>query len=132
MKSVFKEICIMLLLCIAVILIFAIVFYDYIQVYKVVQNKVSYTVPEDVKAELEEDVYEVETKPQEITYSVTESDLKNYQSSTVYQPGNPNPFKFLQSGSDSVDTSTGTATGNSGTGTDSNKIQYYYPATSTK
>ena len=45
----------MVLLCVAVILIFAIVFYDFIP-NDVIPNKVAYTVPDDIAAELKEEV----------------------------------------------------------------------------
>ena len=40
-KSVFKEICIMLLLCIAIVLILGVIFYDSIPSNKAVPNKLS-------------------------------------------------------------------------------------------
>ncbi len=128
MKSVIKEICITLLLCVAVVLVFGIVFYDYVPISKVVPNKVAYTIPNDVQTELNDNVSVQEIKPKEITYSVTSSDLKQYESATVYQPGNPNPFNAIPTGSaNSIINSTGSNGNDSGGSSSSNGIQYYYP-----
>ena len=128
MKKVIKEICIGILALIAIMLLLAIVFYDYVPINKVIPNKVAYTVPENVKTELNEDVTIQNTQPQKITYSVTSSDLEEYKSATVYQPGNPNPFQAYSTGSsnaiiDGTGTSASAITSSSG-------IQYYYPQTS--
>lgn len=130
MKNIIKEICITILLCVAVVLIFAIVFYDYVPISKVVPNKVAYAPPEDVKTELNEDVTIQETQPKQITYSVTSSDLKQYQSATVYQPGNPNPFRPYSTDNNNtiLDNTIGT-TANGGNSFE-NGIQYYYPSSS--
>ena len=49
-KSIFKEICIMILLCIAIVLVLGVIFYDSIPTNKVVPNKLSaYTTPENVR-----------------------------------------------------------------------------------
>lgn len=128
MKNVIKEICIGILVFIAVMLLLAIIFYDYVPINKVIPNKVAYTVPDNVKVELNEDVTIQNSQPQKITYSVTSSDLQQYQSATVYQPGNPNPFQAYSTGRenaivDGTPSSTSAVTSNTG-------IQYYYPQTS--
>ena len=131
MKSIIKEICIGILICVAALLIFAIAFYDYVPLNKVVPEKVAYSIPEDVKAELVEDVTINETQPQKITYSVTTKDLQLYQSATVYQPGNQNPFHAVSTGTGNYlisGTGEGTISDDTsgGTTTTSNGIQYYY------
>ena len=128
MKNVIKEICIGILAFISVMLLLAIIFYDYVPINKIIPNKVAYTVPDNVKAELNEDVTIQNSQPQKITYSVTSSDLQQYQSATVYQPGNPNPFQAYSTGNsnaivDGTPSSTSAVTSNTG-------IQYYYPQTS--
>jgi len=134
-KTIIKEICMMLLICLAIALIFGIVFYDYIPVSKVIPNKVAYTVPEGVQEELNEDVSVQEIKPQEITYSVTESDLVQYKATTVYQPGNPNPFQAYSTGNTNSTIINGTTNNGSTTGGGNsggqNGIQYYYPTNTT-
>ena len=129
-KSILKEVCITILLCTAMVLAFGIIFYDYIPINKVIPEKVAYEVPTDVKSELNEEIFKQESKPA-IRYSVTSSDLKTYESTTVYQPGNPNPFKAY-----STKDVNGTIIGNGieeGNTNSQNSIQYYYPTnTSTK
>ena len=54
LKSVIKEIFIILLLSIAILLILGILFYEYIPINKVVPEKEAYTTPEEVKNEINE------------------------------------------------------------------------------
>ena len=126
MKNVIKEICIAILLGIACLLIFAIVFYEYVPVNKFVPEKVEYSIPANVKAELGEDLSIKETQPQQITYSVTNSDLQQYKDATVYQPGNQNPFIAIQTGTQNlIINETGGETTEDGT-ISGNGIQYHY------
>lgn len=92
-KSVIKEITIMLLLCIAIVLILGILFYDYIPTNKVVPKKEAYTTPENVKEEIEERITELEKT--EISYEITGSDLNIYKQSASYKPGKANPFALV-------------------------------------
>lgn len=132
MKNIIKEICIGILVFIAVILLLAIVFYDYVPINKdAPKEKIAYTVPDNIKTELNSDVSTQNSQPQKITYSVTSSDLEQYRSATVYQPGNPNPFQAYATGNNNAIVD-GTPTSTSGDKTNSG-IQYYYPnASSTK
>lgn len=134
-KSILKELCIIILLCIATVLVFGIAFYDFVPISKIVPNKVAYTVPQEIQNELNEDVTVQEIKPQQITYSVTSSDLKQYQSATVYQPGNPNPFQAYSTGNGNstiINNSTGNTTTGGSAGSSNNGIQYYYSNSSLK
>lgn len=92
-KSIIKEIFIMVLLCIAIILILGILFYDYIPSNKVVPAKEAYQTPNNVKEEINEQITEIEKT--EISYEVTEKDLKLYKQSSSYKPGKPDPFAEL-------------------------------------
>ena len=115
-KTVLQEICIMALLCVAILLLFGIAFYDYIPISKTIPNKVKYSVPNDVKTELEAAVVnDTTTGPKNIIYSVTASDLSQYRYEEVYQPGNPNPFQpyFVENNTSAIINGTGTATGTS-------------------
>ncbi|MBR1802489.1 MAG: hypothetical protein IJ777_00705 [Clostridia bacterium] len=90
-KAVIKEICIMLLLCIAILLILGVIFYEYIPSNKAVPNKLAtYATPENVQSEINEKVTELE-KPEE-TYEITSSDLNLYKQSHSYTSGKVNPF----------------------------------------
>lgn len=90
LKSVIKEIFIILLLSIAILLILGILFYDYIPINKVVPEKEAYTTPDEVKNEIDEEI--AESQKIEVTYEVTDSDLNIYEQSGSYSEGKANPF----------------------------------------
>ena len=90
LKSVIKEIFIILLLSIAILLILGILFYDYIPINKVVPEKEAYTTPEEVKNEIDEEI--AESEKIEVTYEVTDSDLNVYEQTGSYSEGKANPF----------------------------------------
>lgn len=107
-KSIIKEIIIMLLLCVAILLILGVLFYDYIPSNKVVPGKIAYSTPENIKEEVNEEV--IEANKTKITYEVTDADLNIYKQSNSYVPGKRDPFSM-----ESTQT-----TGNSTGGTTSN------------
>lgn len=113
-KSVIKEIIIMLLLCVAIVLILGILFYDYIPTNKIVPTKEAYTTPETVKVEINEQITEIEKT--EISYEITGSDLNLYKQSSSYKPGKANPFALVNSSNNT------TGTSNGGTNTSSNTV----------
>ena len=90
LKSVLKEIFIILLLSVAIVLILGILFYDYIPINKVVPDKQAYTTPENVRNELDEQISEAEKI--EVTYEVTDADLNIYKQTGTYTEGKANPF----------------------------------------
>lgn len=116
-KSVFKEICIIILLCIAIILVLGVIFYDYIPTNKAVPNKLStYITPEDVKTEIDEQISEINKV--EVSYEITGTDIKLYEQINSYNPGKVDPF----SANNSVEniennTQTNTSTNSNSTGT---------------
>lgn len=115
-KSVFKEIGIMLLLCIAIALILGVLFYDYIPTNKAVPNKLAaYVTPEDVKKEIDEEI--VEKNKTEVSYQITGSDLSLYKQTHGYTSGKVNPFAPSPS-TEKVEEKGGTS-GNSNTGSTS-------------
>lgn len=89
-KSIIKEIFIMLLLCIAIVLILGIILYDYIPSNKVIPVKEAYETPNDVKEEINEQITEIEKT--EISYEITDADLNLYKQTSSYKPGKPDPF----------------------------------------
>ena len=89
-KSVFKEIFIILLLSIAILLILGILFYDYIPINSYIPEREAYTTPNNVLEELNEAI--TETEKIEVTYEVTDSDLNIYRQSGSYTEGKANPF----------------------------------------
>ena len=92
-KTIFKEIFIMLLLCIAIVLILGILFYDYIPTNRVIPAKEAYTTPENVKEEIEEQITEIEKT--EVSYEITDSDLNIYKQTSSYKPGKRDPFSLV-------------------------------------
>jgi len=120
LKTVFKEIIITLLLCLAIILVLSILFYDYNPITKVIPNKVAYTVPENIKNELEEEKiqnsFEIENK----VYTIESSDLNIYKKSNSYNPGKANPF--AATASEVTNPNTNTSNSESQTNTNANTI----------
>ena len=91
LKSVFKEIFIMLLLCVAIVLILGVMFYNYIPTNKTIPNKLAeYSTPENVRTEIDQKTSEEEK--QEISYEIDGSDLKLYIQTNSYTTGKANPF----------------------------------------
>ena len=91
LKSVFKEIFIMLLLCVAIVLILGVLFYNYIPTNKTIPNKLAeYSTPENVKTEIDQETSGEEK--QEISYEIDGSDLKLYRQTNSYTTGKANPF----------------------------------------
>ena len=106
-KSIIKEIIIMLLLCVAILLILGVLFYDYIPSNKVVPSKIAYSTPENIPAEINEEV--IEANNTKITYEVTDADLNIYKQSNSYVPGKRDPFSMEET------QPTGNATGGTST-----------------
>ena len=91
MKSIIKEIIIILLLCIAICLILGVIFYNYIPTNKVVPSKVeAYSTSDSIKEEINEEI--VEYPKQNIVFEITDSDLTLYRKSDSYDAGKANPF----------------------------------------
>ncbi len=94
LKSVIRETCIMLLLCLAIVLVLAVVFYEYNPINKVVPSPLTYAMPEtlsDVKEELDTPLKN-ENEQVIRTYEITDDDLKLYKH-TNYDAGKANPFE---------------------------------------
>lgn len=94
-KTIFKEIIIVLLLCIAILLVLSVLFYDYNPLTKVVPNKIAYTVPENIKNELEEESVSEEFSIQNKVYTIEGSDLNIYRKGNAYNPKQDNPFESI-------------------------------------
>lgn len=108
-KSILKEIIIILLLCVAILLILSVLFYDYNPINKVVPSKIeSYTAPEEVRNELEEETIDDEIGTQNKVYVIDGSDLNLYKKSNSYNPSKENPFAT----SNEPNTQSGTTNGN--------------------
>ena len=125
LKSVMKEIVIILLLSIAILLILMVLFYDYIPLSKVMPERETYVTPSEVQQELAEDIAKNNAVP--ITYSVTDADLNIYKQSGTTVEGKANPFAPAQTTSDDNNTTGNTTTGGSTTNTNTNSNTTYNP-----
>lgn len=135
-KSVLKEVCIMLLLCIAIVLILGVIFYDSIPSNKAVPNKLSaYTTPENVQTEIDEEVSGMNKV--EVSYEITSSDLTLYKQTQSYTPGKPDPFSASTSTNETntnggTQTNTSDNTENTTTNTDPNSTGTFFNETGHK
>lgn len=138
-KSIVKEIIIMLLVCLAILLVLCVLLYDFIPSNKVLPAEVSYAPSEEIKNELESAV-EGEQTEVVLSYEVTSTDLRNYEKSDDYNAGKVNPFsEYIEkpdgeiegNGSSSNANSNTSSNSNSNTGTSSGKGNTssgtYYP-----
>lgn len=116
MKSVIKEIAIMLLLLAAIVLGLGVLFYDYIPSSKVVPTVLEYKTPNNITEELSETITN-NSEEVIITYEVDSKDLNIYEKTKDYNAGNPNPFSYYTTGTVTNNTNT---TNNSNTNNNSN------------
>ena len=117
-KNIFKEIVIILLLCLAIILILGVLLYEYVPFNKEIPEKVSYVTPQNVK-EVLQTVDGVEEDKVVRTYELEETDLNNYKRVNDYKPGKANPFSSYKTEENTTtdgNTTTGNTTGNSTSG----------------
>lgn len=130
MKSIIKEILIILLLCLAICLVLGVIFYDYIPTNKVVPSTVeAYKTSDTIKEEINQEV--VEYPKQNITFEITDSDLTIYKQEKNYDSGKANPFATASSGTTGNTTgglSTGNTTGGSST-TNPDSTDHFFNST---
>ena len=118
MKSVLKEIIIILLLCCAICLILGVVFYDYIPTNKVIPSTVEpYTTSNTIKEEINQEI--TEFQKQTIVMEITDSDLKIHKQERSYDSGKINPFAKSSSGTTKTENGGGNTTGNTNQNPDS-------------
>ncbi len=120
MKTVFKEIIVILLLILAIMLILGVFLYDYIPMNKVVPKIEQYEVPNNIKEELEENVEDTQNTMTPIIYEINNSDLNSYEKTKDYQKGKVNPFADITT---NTVVSTNTTTQNNGTTANTNNNQ---------
>ena len=110
MKSVIKEIFIIILLIIVIVLILGILFYEYNPTKKKIPTQVAdYQLPQEMQEELEETLEETKTQNIVKTYRIDATDLKIYERTNDYNKGKANPFAPGR-----TESSTGTQPGSSG------------------
>ncbi len=122
-KTVLKEIIIILLLILATILLLGITLYNYVPMYKVVPEKVSYKPTQEVQ-QISNEMNKLKEDMPITSYTVTASDLTDYKRVNEYVAGRKNPFASLNTGKNNTTTSgaanTGSATSaNTNTGSTS-------------
>lgn len=157
MKTIIKELIIVLLLILAIVLVLGVLLYDYIPMNKVVPQIEQYEAPDNIKEELEDDIDETENTMSPIVYEIDASDLSLYEKTNDYQKGNVNPFANVNStttattttntnagetngdnsntnstGSTVTPTETNTTTSNTTTSTNTNSEGTFLPSTGTK
>ena len=92
-KSVIKEILIIILLIVAILLILGIMFYEYTPNSKQVPTAVAeYTLSADIEKELNETIKAQETQNIIETYRVDDDDLALDRRKKIYEEGKINPF----------------------------------------
>lgn len=97
MKSIIKEIFIILLLCLTICLVLGVIFYDYIPTNKVVPSTVeAYKTSNTIKDEISQEI--VDYPKQNITLEITDSDLTMYGKDHIYESGKANPFAPASAG----------------------------------
>lgn len=113
-KSIIKEISIIILLIIVILLVLGIIFYEYRPSTKKIPSTVAeYTLPQDMQEELEETIETTEKQNIIQTYRVDSKDLNRYERNDEYIKGKPNPFgKIENTGSSSTDNNTSNSTNN--------------------
>lgn len=115
-KSIFKELIIVLLLCLAIILVLGILLYEYVPMSKTIPNQVAYTTPEEVKQELL-DSDTIDESQIVLTYEVNGDDLNNYKRIQDYKPGKANPFSSYKTEENNANGETGSANGQANSAT---------------
>lgn len=113
LKTVIKEICIILLLSVAILLVFGIIFYNYIPIGVTIPTKEAYETPAEVQNEIDD--LTAESIKTEKTYEVTDSDLNIYKQKANYTEGKTDPF--------ALEENTNTTTSNSTNIQNTNKNQ---------
>lgn len=101
-KTILREMMIVLLLCIAILFVLSILFYDYNPISKVVPNKIAYVVPENIRNELKEENVQNTISIENKVYTVEGSDLNIYKKSNSYNPSKENPFATTVNGNSNV------------------------------
>ena len=128
-KKIFKEVFIILLVCIAIILIMAVIFYNYMPTNKIIPAKVTaYKTPENIEAEITEDTIGSYTT-QEQEYTIDDTDLSKYQATQSYNPGKPDPFAEYSEANvitNNIDDTGANSSNNNNQNVDENVTDNYY------
>ena len=115
MKTMIKEIIIVLLLVLAILLVLGVFLYDYIPMNKVVPKIEQYETPNNIKEELEKTVEDTQDMMTPIIREINGNDLKIYEKTKDYQKGKVNPF------ADTTNTVTSSTTNQTNTNANENE-----------
>ena len=124
-KSIFKEILIILLVCVAIVLIMAVIFYNYIPTNKVIPAKVTaYQLPQNVEEIINETTID-SFNSSSINYTIDNSDLTRYEAAQSYNPGKADPFAAYTEDAPAATNNTGNG-GTNSQPVDENVTDNYY------
>lgn len=113
-KSIIKEMLIIILLIVMILLVLGILFYDYNPTTARIPTAVeNYSLPIEMQDELNETIKTTETQNLVQTYSVDRYDLYDYEKSKDYEKGKPNPFAETATKENSTSNKNQTNTNNS-------------------
>lgn len=132
MKTMIKEIIIVLLLVLAILLVLGVFLYDYIPMNKVVPKIEQYETPNNIKEELEKTVEDTQDMMTPITREINGNDLKIYEKTKDYQKGKVNPFADTTNTVTSSTTNQTNANENKTNTTNPDEKGNYLPNTGTK
>lgn len=112
-KSVFKEIIIVLILMVILVLLLGILFYDYVPSSKTIPSKVQeYALEETVKQELDKELDNLNSEEIIKTYKLDAKDIEHYEKTNEYNKGKINPFAEYSEGANNTNTSENNTTPN--------------------
>lgn len=129
MKSILKEMFIILLLCLAICLVLGVIFYDYIPTNKVVPSTVeAYKTSNTIKDEISQEI--VDYPKQNITLEITDSDLTMHKQDHSYESGKANPFAPASAGAsgNTNNVNSGNITGG-GSNSNSDSTDHFFNST---
>ena len=118
-KTIIKEILILIPLTLAIVFASAVLFYNYMPTSKIVPEIIKYEAPENITEEIAESITE-NNEEVIITYQVDKKDLNVYERSNDYNAGNPNPFKYYTVGTDNTNEDGNNTTNNDNTNNNNN------------
>lgn len=131
-KSLIKELIIVLLLLLAIILVLGVFLYDYIPTTKVVPKVEQYQRTDNVQKELSsQDETNEDFYGSSMVYEIDGTDLKNYEKAKDYQKGKVNPFSE-DATKNTTNTTNNNISSNNTTNKNTNSTGNYLPNTGTK
>ena len=133
-KSIIKELIVVLLLLLAILLVLGVFLYDYIPTTKVVPKVEQYQRANSIEEELSSQAEENEDYyTPNMVYEIDGTDLKNYEKAKDYQKGKVNPFSSDATKNTDNGSNTNNANNtNNTTNKNTNSVGNYLPNTGTK